>query len=70
MGIEGIEKLSPHHPFGAVMYIQFLAREYGFIETGGSDFHRHEGGNQLIQNSWEYYKINSDKLHGIETIIS
>ncbi len=70
LGIDGVEILSPHHSIGAVMYVQFLARELDFIETGGSDFHRHEGDKELIQNSWEYFKIDSKYLRGIKKIIS
>jgi len=69
MGIDGVEILSPHHSIGAIMYSQYLARELNFIETGGSDFHRHEGNNYLIQNSWQYFKINSKLLKGVDKII-
>lgn len=69
LGVDGIEVLSPHHSFGSVMYAQAIARELGFITTGGSDFHRHEGENHLIQNSWEYFKIDSKYLKGVDKII-
>jgi len=69
IGIDGVEVLSPHHSIGAVMFAQHLARELNFIETGGSDFHRHEGGKHLLQNSWQYFKIDSKYLKGIKKII-
>ncbi len=69
IGVDGVEVLSPHHSIGAVMYIQYLAHELRFIETGGSDFHRFEGNRHLLQNSWQYFKINSKYLKGIEKII-
>lgn len=69
MGIDGVEILSPHHSVNAIMYMQQLARELNFITTGGSDFHRFEGGNQLVQNSWQYYKIDSQYLRGVKKII-
>lgn len=69
MGMDGVELLSPHHSYGAIMHIQKLARELGWIETGGSDFHRFEGGGHLIQHAWQYYRINSDNLRGIKKII-
>ncbi len=69
MGLDGVELLSPHHSIGAVMYIQFLARNMDLVETGGSDFHLHEGDSAPIQNSWDYYKIESKFLRGIEKII-
>jgi predicted metal-dependent phosphoesterase TrpH len=69
MGFDGIELMSPHHSYGAIMYIQHLAREYNFIETGGSDFHKLEGGNSLLQKSWDYFHIDSKYLKGIKTII-
>lgn len=68
-GVEGIEILTPHHSIGAVTFFQYIADEMGFIPTGGSDFHRHEGGKYLVQNSWDYYKIDSKYLKGIEKII-
>lgn len=69
MGLDGIEVLSPHHSIGAIMYIQFLARELDLLETGGSDFHRHEGSGRPIQNAWDYFMIDSKLLKGIERII-
>jgi len=69
MGLDGIEILSPHHSYGAIMYLQHLAREMNFITTGGSDFHRFEGNNYPLQQSWQYYKINSELLSGIKKII-
>lgn len=68
-GLDGVELLSPHHSYGAVMYIQQLAREFNLIETGGSDFHRFEGHNHLIQHSGQYYKIQSKYLRGVSKII-
>lgn len=69
LGFDGVETLSPHHSYGAVMYIQHLARELDFIETGGSDFHKGEGSNAPIQRSWDYFHINSKHLRRINEII-
>lgn len=69
IGLDGIEVLSPHHSLGAVMYIQYLAREFDFIATGGSDFHRFEGNGFPVQNSWEYYNIDSKILRRVKEII-
>lgn len=69
-GIDGIDVLSPHHSIGAVMFLQSMAMELGFIITGSSDFHRHEKrGKFLIKNSWDYFKIDSKYLKGVEKII-
>jgi len=68
-GIDGLEILSPHHSVGAIMYAQDMARELDFITIGGSDFHRHEGDNYPLQNSWDYFKIESKYLRGIKKII-
>jgi hypothetical protein len=70
LGVDGVEILSPHHNYGAIMYIQHLAREFDFIETGGSDFHRLEGNNFSLQNSWQYFEIRSRFLRGVDKIIS
>lgn len=69
VGIDGVELLSPHHTFGTVMHIQRMAREFDFIETGGSDFHRMESGNMPLRYSWEYYQINTRHMRGIKKVI-
>ena len=68
-GLDGVEVLSPHHSYGAVMYIQSLSKEFGFIDTGGSDFHRFEGDDYPIQGSWDYFKIDSNALRRVTEII-
>jgi 3',5'-nucleoside bisphosphate phosphatase len=70
LGIDGSEILSPHHSIGAVMYLQQLAREFDFIQTGGSDFHRFEGNRDPIQHSWDYHKIDSKYLRRVDEIIA
>lgn len=67
--IDGIEVLSPHHSIGAIMYSQFLAERLDLIATGGSDFHLSEGADFLIQNSSDWFKIDSSKLRRIKEII-
>src|SRR3989344_1900136 len=62
MGIDGIEILSPHHSVGFTMYIQSIADELGFITTGGSDFHKFESRKTGLTHSWQYFKIEIDKL--------
>ncbi len=69
LGLDGIEVLSPHHSLGEIMYLQYMCRRLDFLETGGSDYHLSEGGNYPIQNSWDYFKIDSDHLRGVEKII-
>lgn len=68
-GLDGVEILSPHHSIGAVMYIQELAREFNFITTGGSDFHRFEGNNHILQSAWQYFHIDSRYLIRIKEVI-
>ncbi|MCK4540085.1 PHP domain-containing protein [Candidatus Parcubacteria bacterium] len=70
LGLDGIELLSPHHSYNAVMFIQFLAHKLDLIETGGSDFHCFEGNKQPIQSSWDYFKIDFDYLRGVKKIIA
>jgi len=69
MGMDGLEVLSPHHAIGAVMYYQYVAREFDFISTGGSDFHRFEGGVGKVQSSWDYFRISTNHLRKIKKII-
>ncbi|MEA3463920.1 MAG: PHP domain-containing protein [Patescibacteria group bacterium] len=69
IGIDGVEILSPHHSIGAVMFAQHLAREFNFIATGGSDFHRHERGSVKIKNCYDYFKVDSKYLRGVDKII-
>ena len=68
-GLEGIEKLSPHHSYGEIMQIQRLARKHDLAETGGSDFHLEEGGKYPVQRAWDYFKIDSEYLREIDRII-
>ncbi len=70
IGVDGIEVLSPHHSIRSTMYAQFIAKELNFITTGSSDFHRFEGNRYAIQSSFDYFKIDSKMLRGIEKIIS
>jgi 3',5'-nucleoside bisphosphate phosphatase len=69
MGLDGIEVLSPHHSIGAIMYSQFLSEKLDLIATGGSDFHLPEGGSSLIQDSWEWFKVDSKYLRRVKEII-
>lgn len=69
IGIDGVEVLSPHHSINSVMYAQFLAKEFKFIETGGSDFHKSENLGAPIQNSLDYFAIDSQLLNSVERII-
>jgi len=70
IGLDGLEKFSPHHTYGAVMYYQHWARELDLIETGGSDFHRFEGGKHLVQHAWQYFRVDSKYLRKVKKIIS
>jgi predicted metal-dependent phosphoesterase TrpH len=69
MGIDGIEILSPHHSYGFIVFSQHIAQEFNLIMTGGSDFHLPEGNHSMIKTSWQYFKIDSKYLKGIERII-
>ena len=69
MGIDGLEIFSPHHSIGSVMYAQFMANQLDFITTGGSDFHRHERGKVSIKNCYDYFKVDSKYLKGVDKII-
>lgn len=69
LGVDGIEKMSPHHSYGQIMYIQYLTRRYDLVETGGSDFHVSAGNNYPLQNSWEYFGIDDSQLRRIQEII-
>lgn len=69
LGIDGVEVLSPHHSIGAIMYCQYLARQYNWIETGGSDFHLLAGQHFTLQHAWQWFNIESDYLRKIHKII-
>jgi hypothetical protein len=68
-GLDGLEKLSPHHAYGTIVYLQDMARQLNWIETGGSDFHREEGHGQPVQSAWQYFEIDSKNLRGVGEII-
>ena len=69
LGIDGIEVLSPHHTIGAIVYCQYLAHKYDWIETGGSDFHLLAGQHFSLQCAWQWFNIESDYLREIYKII-
>ena len=69
IGIDGIEVLSPHHTIGAIIYCQYLAKKYDWIETGGSDFHLPAGGHFSLKHAWQWFNIESDYLRKIYKII-
>ncbi|MCF7794958.1 PHP domain-containing protein [Patescibacteria group bacterium] len=69
LGIDGIEVLSPHHTIGAIVYCQYLAQKYSWIETGGSDFHLPTGQHFSLQHSWQWFHIESNYLREIYKII-
>lgn len=69
LGVDGIEVLSPHHTYGAVMYLQAIAGEMDYIETGGTDFHRLEGKGNSLQHPGQYFTIDSRLLRGVGKII-
>ncbi|MCU0678998.1 MAG: PHP domain-containing protein [Planctomycetes bacterium] len=68
-GLDGVEVMSPHHNLAATMELQQWARENKLIATGGSDFHRYEGGYAKIQHAWQYYQIDSRYLPSVVKII-
>lgn len=69
MGIDGLEMLSPHHSYEAIMYIQYLAEEFDFITTGGSDFHKLGELDRKLKYSWQWFQIDSKHLRKIDKII-
>jgi hypothetical protein len=69
LGLDGIEVLSPHHSIGDVLYAQHLVQELDLISSGGSDFHRMELARVALKYSWQYFKIDSSHLKGVEKII-
>ena len=58
-----------NYSLGAVLYAQFLSEQLDLIATGGSDFHRLEEGNYLMEKSWDWFKIDSKYLRKIDKII-
>ncbi|MEA3398636.1 MAG: hypothetical protein U9R06_02740, partial [Patescibacteria group bacterium] len=68
-GLDGIEIMSPHHSYDAMVYLQQLAQEKKLVVTGGSDFHRFEGGAHRLQHAWQYYRVDSEMLKGVDKII-
>lgn len=69
LNFDGLEVLSPHHTIGAVMSAQHLAGQFKLIMTGGSDYHQDEPGNTAIKNTYNYFRIDSNRLTGIKKII-
>lgn len=38
-GLDGLETVHPSHDYGLRQYYRSMVRDYGLIETGGSDYH-------------------------------
>jgi hypothetical protein len=68
--IDGIEVLSPHHSIGSIMYSQFLSEKLDLIATGGSDFHRFEESGFLINDAWDWFKIDTKYLRRVDEVIN
>ena len=69
MGVDGLELLSPHHSHETIMYIQYLADQFDFVTTGGSDFHKFELPGKKIRYSEQWFKIDSKYLRKIAKVI-
>jgi 3',5'-nucleoside bisphosphate phosphatase len=68
--IDGIEILSPHHGWDMISYYQHKLKGRKLIYTGGSDFHGFDSGiSAPTKYSWDYFKIKSRLLPGVEKII-
>lgn len=68
-GLDGIEVIHPSHDFVLTRYYRQIAREFGLIETGGSDYHgiRPEEDRRLRQYSISYpylERIREAKMSG------
>lgn len=68
-GCDGLEVLSPHHSVRAILYAQYMCKKLNLISSGGSDFHRFEGGSFPLQSAYQYFKVDSKYLKGIDKII-
>jgi len=70
-GLDGLEVLSPHHSWEGISYLQAMANSNKLIMTGGTDFHRFEVEDWYeIKSSWNYFKIDSLLLEGVNKIIN
>ncbi|MDX1545667.1 MAG: PHP domain-containing protein [Rhodothermales bacterium] len=55
-GLDGIETIHPSHDASLTRYYRTLARDFGLLETGGSDYHgpRDDGADRLGRYSIPY----------------
>jgi 3',5'-nucleoside bisphosphate phosphatase len=68
-GLDGLEILSPHHSYNNVVRLASLVKRYKLIASGGSDFHLPAEAGTKTKFAWQWYKIDSDYLRGINKII-
>ncbi len=68
-GLDGLELLSPHHSYNNVVRLSSLVKRYKLIASGGSDFHLTAEAGTKPRLSWQWFKIDSDYLRGINKII-
>ena len=59
-GLDGIETMHPSHDAVVTRYYRRLARDFGLIETGGSDYH---GLRPQDEDNLGRYGVSCDRLH-------
>ncbi len=69
LGLDGLELLSPHHTYNNTMRLASLIKRYKLIASGGSDFHLPAEAGTKVRFPWQWYRMDSDYLRGINKII-
>lgn len=68
-GLDGIELLSPHHNYSAIVMLSSIIKELDLMATGGSDFHLAANEGTGPKYSWQWFKIDSSYLRKINKVI-
>ncbi len=68
-GLDGIELLSPHHNYSAIVILSSIIKELDLSATGGSDFHLPANEGAGPKYSWQWFKIDSSHLRKINRVI-
>ncbi len=68
-GLDGLELLSPHHAYNALVKLSAIAKELDLIATGGSDFHLWADVGTRPRYAWDWFRVDSQHLRRINKII-
>ncbi|MDQ7041227.1 MAG: PHP domain-containing protein [Rhodothermus sp.] len=62
-GLDGIEVMHPSHSYYLVQHYRQVARDFGLLETGGSDYHGHRAHDDTLLGTYTIPYPRVERLH-------